>query len=77
MSTEMGTPTWSLPALHPAVLRLYVFLNDGTGALKAGQLVDTGTDEYQIVAADPEMATASSISWSRTRGPTPVRKART
>jgi len=31
---------------------LYVFLNDGTGALKAGQLVDTGTDEYQIVAAD-------------------------
>jgi hypothetical protein len=31
---------------------LYVFLNDGAGALKAGQLVDTGTDEYQIVAAD-------------------------
>ena len=31
---------------------LYVFLNDGTGALKAGQLVDTGTEEDQIVAAD-------------------------
>ena len=47
-----GYPDVVATGLTSSGSALYVFLNDGTGALKAGQLVDTGTDEYQIVAAD-------------------------
>jgi len=47
-----GYPDVVATGLTSSGSALYVFLNDGTGALKAGQLVDTGTDEDQIVAAD-------------------------
>jgi hypothetical protein len=47
-----GYPDVVATGLTSSGSALYVFLNDGTGALKAGQLVDTGTDENQIVAAD-------------------------